>query len=222
MNYTYVLILSPIRSGSTLLKALLGSADDVAHLQEFNFQRYRHVRDLPALEKPIGVLKRPAWLYEFGYPKLPEGKLKKIVLYRDAYDVVRSAKQLISKHPHLLPFLNRYLVNVYWYRIYMNLLTLKEDSDTMFVSYEGLLERPKEITKALFNFIGSTHSEGVDSYSFPQGGWKWGKDDQSEHIRARIVHRPKHSVNDLALKDLVDSSPKVEKVRREYAKVRCL
>ena len=67
-----------MRSGSTLLKALLAEAEDVSNLPEQNFQKF--VGDAQAAETiarldehPIIVLKRPGWYNEVGnYPRCPK------------------------------------------------------------------------------------------------------------------------------------------------------
>ena len=72
-----VCVASTMRSGSTLLKALLAEASDVSNLPEQNFQKF--VSDAQAADKiaalddnPIIVLKRPGWYNEIGsYPRLP-------------------------------------------------------------------------------------------------------------------------------------------------------
>lgn len=75
---TFVFCLSAMRSGSTLLKALLGQAPDIAHLPEYNFQR--HHRDplrwyhhaARQSHKPILLFKQPAPVRECTlYPLLP-------------------------------------------------------------------------------------------------------------------------------------------------------
>jgi hypothetical protein len=75
---TFVFCLSAMRSGSTLLKALLGQAPDIPHLPEYNFQRYhRHPlrwyhHAARQSTQPILVFKQPAPVRECTiYPLLP-------------------------------------------------------------------------------------------------------------------------------------------------------
>ncbi|AKJ63345.1 sulfotransferase family protein [Kiritimatiella glycovorans] len=196
-----VVVLSTMRSGSTLLKALLATAPDVSDLPEVDFQRFRHRRHLADIRDmsgaPVVVLKRPAWFHEvLSYPKLPrfEG-VRKIVLFRDAYETVRSLRKMIF---HRLsgwtePFFNSLLAEHYWCRVTENLLNVQENDPeaTIPVRYEDLVVQPEEVTRRLFSFIGSAREEGVNSYNPPtHHKWSWGKDDGGTKIRSLQVQPP--------------------------------
>ena len=96
-----VVLLSTMRAGSTLLKALLAEADDVSNLPEINFQRFRsHSRSWQQIallhHNPIIVLKHPAWYHEvLSYPRLPAVEsVRAIILVRDVYETVVSLRQM--------------------------------------------------------------------------------------------------------------------------------
>ena len=99
---TLVLVLSTMRSGSTLLKALLGQAADVSHLQETRFHQlrtnrfdfYNHFCRLD--EARIIVLKHPVWFSDalgtFEIPLLPS--IRVISLVRDCQPTVLSLRKM--------------------------------------------------------------------------------------------------------------------------------
>ncbi len=100
---TFVLCLSTMRSGSTLLKALLGQAPDIAHLPEYNFQRYhRHPfrwyhHAARQSNLPIVFFKQPAPVRDCThYPllpnpaALPRARFYYLILVRDPAPTVAS------------------------------------------------------------------------------------------------------------------------------------
>jgi len=212
---TAVLILSTMRSGSTLLKALLATAPDVSDLPEINFQKYRKPEKLNRLSaEPIMVLKRPAWFNEtHSYPKLPPFPgLKKIVLVRDVYETVESLRKMVFRKAagKLDGAGNRFLAGFYWRRVTENLLALTEagDPDTLLVKYEELTADPIRQTARLFRFIGSEQAEGTDRYSPPSYEWKWGRDDGGKVIQTLRVRAPKPTtyINEVLLRVIRNSA----------------
>lgn len=196
---TVAVLLSTMRSGSTLLKALLAQAPDISDLPETDFQRYARGGNLAELEalsgEPILMLKRPAWFNEIRrYPRLPaHPNLKRIVLVRDAYAFGLSARKMVFRH---LPFLqrsglgNRFLVERYWRGVNRRLwdLVAADPVGTHLVRYEDLLADPITETAAIFRFLGSRQTVGVSSYGEPEGyDWRWGKDDGGEVIQSLEV-----------------------------------
>ena len=199
-----MLILSAMRTGSTLLKALLGSAPDVSHLPEFDFQRLDRdsvrdqVRDLSV--HPIVVLKRPAWLHEIRtYPRIPKlGPHRKIVLVRDAYETVTSIRRMVFRRWHSLfqGALDSILAEHYWCGVYRRLAAMhrRDPKRSVLVRYEKLLANPEDETRRLFDFVGSAQRQGVRTYDVPvDGAWQWGRDDGSERIRTREVLPPRRT-----------------------------
>ena len=195
------LIVSTMRSGSTLLKALLAVAPDISDLPETDFQQYaksgKENEIFSLCSDPIIVLKRPAWFNEIStYPKLPEiPNLKKIVLIRDAYENVASLRNMVLRNfPfELKPFGNTFLAEKYWLKINERLVQMAEGDpkNTQLIHYKDLLQTPKKITQQLFSFLGSAQKEGIDQYQKPTGyKWKWGQDDGGEKIKTLKVLKP--------------------------------
>lgn len=192
-------IASTMRSGSTLLKALLQEAPDVSKLSEINFQRYagrpERLAEMWELDpRPILLLKRPAWYHEAGrYPLLPPVPgLRVIALVRDCYDTVQSLRRM-SLGPAAAWsgwIVDQWLALRYWRKVTERLLTLagEQPERIRLVRYEDLVADPVGITAGLFRFLGSSQSSGVDRYSPPQNfRWRWGTDDNSPQIRSLRV-----------------------------------
>jgi hypothetical protein len=224
-----VVLLSTMRAGSTLLKALLAEADDVSNLPEINFQRFQsHSRSWQQIARlhrnPIIVLKRPAWYHEvLSYPRLPAVEsVRAIILVRDVYETIVSLRQMtFGKLATLMaPLVNSYLVQ-YWARVTERLGNLDDElgDNASVVRYEDLVMDPIETTRALFAFIGSRRAAGVESYREPKTfQWQWGQDDGGPKIRSLRVQPPKaHDYEDRALLEVILRSQRVQRVRAHLA-----
>ena len=223
---TVALVLSTMRSGSTLLKALLAAAPDVSDLPETDFQRYVDPRTHASLfalsPEPVLLLKRPGWFNEIGtYPRLPKlAGVKKVVLVRDVYANVLSLRRMTFRH---LPFLirsgfgNRFFCERYWHGTYQRLrqLVLDDPENTVMLRYEDLLADPLAITARLFAFIGSAQTSGVDTYQKPADyHWRWGKDDGGDNIKSLQVQPPKPArYDDQRLYGVIKRSAAVRQLR---------
>lgn len=214
-----------MRSGSTLLKALLATAPDVSDRPEVNFQRYRSKRRQNQLAElapePIVLLKRPAWFNELHtYPRLPPGlACRKIVLVRDVYETTESVRKMVFRGgtARLKGVGNRFFADVYWRRITEKLLALFEadSTDTLLVRYEDLTARPIEETARMFRFIGSQQTQGTDCYNPPGYAWKWGRDDGGEVIQNLTVRPPQPAdYSNRALLRMVQGSAGITDLRR--------
>lgn len=226
-----VCVASTMRSGSTLLKALLAEADDVSNLPEKDFQKFHRQPDAATViqaldDHPIVVLKRPGWYNEIGrYPRLPnvEG-LKTIVLIRDVYDTVESLRKMTFRKlaPWVGRFVDGWLAKRYWLGMTQELLNLYQQNgrDTHLVRYEDLTSNPIEETKKLFGFVGSSQTEGVDTYSKPDDfRWRWGSDDNSENIKSlKVQARPRRSQTNERLLQIMET-PEIEEFRRKLGYV---
>lgn len=224
---TVVVVASTMRSGSTLLKALLAEAPDVSNLPEINFQRFGHGSQAAARisrldERPIVVLKRPAWYHEAStYPRLPalEG-LKCIALVRDVYPTVVSLRQMSLGQ--LAPFapsgVNHFLVNRYWATVTARLhaLTVSLGDQARLVRYEDLIRDPVYVTRELFRFMGSACDTGVDCYRWPKGyRWRWGSDDGGERIKTLCVQPPQPCLyDDPGLRRTIERSAAAKALRQ--------
>lgn len=227
MENTIVLMLCAMRSGSTLLKALLGAAPDVSHMGEVDFQEYCEPEQFEKLQhvggKRIQVLKKPAFLTEYEtYPRVPPFPCKKIVLYRNVYDTILSlTKMMIKTKASMLSELTYpRMVDNYFCPVYTNIYKNKylTSQDTVLVHYEELIRNPLEVTKGLFEFIGSSSTEGVRTYGKPKGSdWVWGKDDGGPLIRTMEVQEPENlDKKDPLLLEAIARSGKVYAVERMY------
>jgi hypothetical protein len=222
---TLAIIASTMRSGSTLLKALLQEAPDVSQLSEINFQKFVSTRSQAAMwaldDQPILLLKRPAWYHESRrYPLLPNvHRLRVVALVRDCYDTVESLRRMTFRFAQNIaaPFSNRWLSAHYWANVSTRLADLADrDQDCVrLVRYEDLVSRPVEITAELFSFLGSSQKSGVDSYSPPAGyRWRWGTDDNSPKIRSLTVQKAKSKpIKNLSLQSIIESTPSIVAVR---------
>ena len=212
-----VCVASTMRSGSTLLKALLAEAPDISNLPEKDFQKFcgdqQAEAKLKALdEHPIIVLKRPGWYNEIKrYPKLPkiEG-MKVIFLVRDFYETVESLRKMTFRKlaPWVGPLVDGWLAKRYWCGITRNLYELHQGNslDSHLVRYEDLTANPLVETQKLFQFVGSEQKEGVDTYSQPNDfRWRWGSDDNSDNIKSlKVQSRPPKPKTNQRLKRLME------------------
>lgn len=222
---TIVLIMSSARSGSTLLKALLGEAPDISHLPEVDYTRYGKYGVSPYYvyrrayflsEKRIVVLKYPGVTIKL-LPPLDRFKI--IVLTRDAYGVVQSLrerrKDTEQKHLTKADWVR------HWCRIYQMILdsVRSMNADFCLVRYEDILKDPRAATKKLFAFLGSRQTEGVERYQQPKGfRWEWGKDDASEKLKGlKIVQEhSREKAQDGELLDIIENSPDARALREEF------
>jgi hypothetical protein len=211
-----VCLVSSMRAGSTLLKALLGQASDVSHILEYEFSMLRSFSRnrayfilLKAAREKHLVLKKPRFFNEKDYPTAPPFDCKFIVLFRDVNGVVKS---LMQRWPELS---TQEAVD-YWLETYTSILNRGKDlppDRVRYTSYEKLLGDPKGITYELFQFIGSKQPTGVSEYTSPKSGeWAWGSDDGSQNIRAMTVQSPKKSAPDLGSTGIEMSEEQAQKV----------
>ncbi len=189
---TFVLLLSAMRSGSTLLKALLAEAPDIEQIPEVEFQVrgnrfYVYQRFYRLSPLPIVVLKRPANYSDYRtYPRLPQGEYKIIRLVRNPLDTLLSLRGM---NPHLKVEKPDEELMDYWATTLENLARLKHPQ-MVTVRYEDLIEQPKAVTARLFAFIGSQQREGVNHYRKPRNyEWQWRKDDGGEVIKSLRVQK---------------------------------
>lgn len=224
---TVGVLLSTMRSGSTLLKALMAAAPDISDLPETNIRNYfgpRAKADPATLgDKPILFFKRPAWFNETGrYPSLPEVPgLRRVVLVRDAYENLLSTRKMMFRHLSWLErtgLANRFLVRRYWTRVNARLLDLAESDPegTLLVRYEDIQTDPITQTARIFAFLGSTQREGVDSYQKPERyDWQWGRDDGGDVIKSLRVQPPRsHAYENRRLLAAIKSSAATLELRR--------
>lgn len=220
-----VVELSTMRSGSTLLKALLGSLDDTSSLPEINFQKFQGPnarQEIEALsDKPIVILKRPAWFHEGQrYPKLPAADgVKHVILTRDvATNIISLRKMAFRKAEPFIPqWMDILVANLYWARVYGSLLEKfpASDESNFWLRYEDLVADPIHWTEKLFTFIGASDTRGIDSYSKPDYKWQWGTDDGGAKIKSLKVQASPLPIKRIAkIHHSLRNSPEVHRVRQ--------
>lgn len=223
---TIVLVMSSMRSGSTLLKALLAQAEDISHLPEIDYTQYGsnsyylYQKAYFLSKKRIIVLKYPGVAVKLA-PGLD--RIKVIVLVRDTYGVVQSLEKR-NKDTELKTRTKTDWVN-YWCRIYQMILDAVGAINTnlCFVRYEDLLKDPKAATKKIFAFVGSQQTEGVERYQEPQNyRWEWGKDDGSEKIKALqiVPEHPGGKEMDHELQGIIENSHDARSLREKLGYLR--
>lgn len=229
-----VYIISSMRSGSTLLKALLAEANDVSNLPEIQFHGKSEewlnnkIRNIP---ETIVVLKYPSFFHNSkSYPILPTRKAKVIVLIRDPHDTVLSLFKAtseaydfpISLLIKLIPYSikTRIFIN-YWANTYISIYNKISftSPDVKVLQYEELIKDPITTTKELYQFIGSTKKDGAKTYHKPKNyNWEWHIDDGGEVIKTLKVQdqRKKYS-KDQKLMEIIHSNKKVNMVLKLYS-----
>lgn len=221
---TVALVLSTMRSGSTLLKALLSVPDDVASLPETDFQKFQSAdasQRISALApEPIILLKRPAWFNEGKrYPKLPrDTETKRIILVRDVHPNVLSLRKMVFRklEPYAPAIVDSWMAVSYWSRVYNSLWERFPESDpaNYWLRYEELVADPIRHTKALFSFLGSQQRDGIDAYDKPSSyEWKWGTDDGGAKIKSLTVQASPVPAKALEILERVRRIPEVQATR---------
>jgi len=226
VSRTIVIELSTMRSGSTLLKALMSAAPDISSLPEVNFSRYRGADALARIhalcEERIIVLKRPAWFNDAGrYPRLPAvPDTLRLILARDVHTNVASLRKMVfRKLEPRMPRgpIDRWLAARYWSPAYDALLDRfpHGKAGNFWLRYEDLVAEPLDWTAKLFRFLGSEHQEGIDSYPAPVDyDWKWGSDDGGEKIKSLKVQANPVPQSSMEILARVQAIPRVAATRK--------
>jgi hypothetical protein len=207
-----------MRTGSTLLKALLAQGKNVSHLPEIDLLQYnKHSpgeinKKLKALSpEHYLVIKRPAPYNWQNYPPLVVEKSKKIILFRNPHDTIRSLHRMISAVPDSPHRSHEFLLD-YWVNVNEKLLSVfpKDRPDVAYVRYEDLVENPIKVTEGIFRFLGLSSQKGVSTYERPNDfSWTWGSDDQGDKINSLRVQPPGQQEVDPILKELIVADPRV-------------
>ena len=214
-----VLMLSTMRSGSTLLKALLGAAPDVSHLPEVRFHHLNlnkyafYNRFCRLADEPIIVLKHPVWFTDpiHRFPIPPLARIRVLCLVRDCYPALASVKAMPGEAIPTDEVLVRYWVDT------VERILVKHDrlgERSRLVRYEDIVQDPVPVTRTLFQFIGSKMPDGVATYAPPDGdAWTWGHDDGGDKIRTREVLGDDASPQDPALLEIIRDNQAVVALR---------
>lgn len=217
MNDKWIFILSSMRAGSTLLKALLATRADVSDLPEVSFDGIYSI----TCAEPIKVLKMPAGWTEVGYPSLPDIESKKIILIRNPYDTVVSMQEMMKAvYPKRPKLTDEKRLLSYWvstYKSIMNKFYCDDRSDTILVRYEDLIDQTIDSTARIFAFIGCNDVRGTDSYSRPDSyDWQWGEDDGGEVIKTLKVQKGAKSRDNMKLKKLINGSSEIKVLMQSF------
>lgn len=210
----FIIIASAMRSGSTLLKALLAQAPEIEQLSEQRFQLPQNFFTvygrLARLSKyPYILLKHPANFQDYQtYPILPKVPYKMIILVRNPLDTLISVRKMqeVQQEPKSVADLLHY-----WKVVHQRLVKLS-GPNVRLIRYEDLVTQPESTTKELFAFIGSTLQEGVSTYKNPnKSHWEWGKDDGGEVIKKMEVQRlAKDYSHHLDLVEAIKQDPEMQ------------
>jgi len=225
-----VLIASSRRAGSTLLKALLAEAPDISNLPEFNYNAYwrypawRFYFDAYRLApERILVLKDPAHWADPIYPYVPPiHGTKVLVLIRNPVETVRSLarrrRELLESAGKQAPVdLEEKLLD-YWCWVYEQIehAIAYKGVLSRVVKYEDLVREPAEVTRRLYEFVGSCRNNGAETYSRPRGfEWEWGRDDGGARIRSLRVQAPGEAADELLMAK-VRASTRCERLRQAF------
>lgn len=223
---TIAVELSTMRSGSTLLKALMSAAPDISSLPEINFTRFQSADALDKIhalcDERIIILKRPSWFHDsYRYPKLPAvPDTRQLILTRDVHTNVASLRKMVfRKLEPKMPKgpIDRWLAKSYWSPSYDSMLRRFPASEpqNFWVRYEDLVSAPVTWTEQIFAFLGSERTEGVDSYPPPKNyDWKWGTDDGGEKIKSLKVQANPVPQSSLDILERVKTLPRVAATRK--------
>lgn len=222
------MIYSSMRSGSTLLKALLGTNAEVSHVPEVHYgdwpQRPHafYLRLWWLAREPVVVLKRPCFYSDVpSYPFLVPLPFQPIVLIRNPVDTIVSLEKRVADKTGVRKSFEAYGEGfvAYWCATYRNVHERLEGLGLPphVVFYEELLEDPVRVTGSLFAYLGVSDTRGVSEYQ-PYGKWKWGRDDAGENIKQLAVVRsePKRDERSRRWEEEVRRSPEVAAVMRLY------
>jgi hypothetical protein len=221
---TIVPIVSAMRSGSTLLKALLAEGGETSRLPETRYSHYRHVTRYGAYHRicrlspdhRILVLKMPS---QYVVPFPASFLTAKIVLLtRNIFDTCKSLHAMHARKGTDASRRTPEALVRYWHDCYAERLAYLDetDHDVRHVRYEDLLEEPVRVTAELFRYVGAPRTEGTDRYGKPTSyRWAWGKDDGGDKIKSLQVQKPpERETTDLdrAIEVLVAGSDELQRL----------
>ena len=190
-------IYSSMRSGSTLLKALLGTNPEVSHVPEVHFGEWPdepnafYLRLWKLAREPVVVLKRPCFYSDVpDYPFLLPMPFVPIVLIRNPVDTIASLEKRVQERDAVRRNFESWGRGFlpYWCDVYRNIHERLGAAgvSSHVVFYEELLEDPVRVTESIFTELGVSDTHGVSEYR-PYGKWTWGKDDAGDKIRQLTV-----------------------------------
>ncbi len=191
-----------MRSGSTLLKAILATRAEVTNLPETP----RHIIHsiLSNVTQKIIVIKRPrGYFFDDDYPGFfVKDTEKGIIIVRNPYDTVISLHKMnIINHWKRIFDFNEHTLLQYWKNTYERLLKLSNKKNILVTKYESLTKSPIEETSRIFRFVNTLDKSGTNVYNHPNKfNWKWGTDDGGELIKTLKVQ---YSTREFSNKKLI-------------------
>lgn len=213
------ILMCAMRSGSTLLKALLANHSEVSHLPEVDFQKnvllnkvWRAQMTALAREKYL-LLKLPCSYRECSiYPILPTcSDIRRLVLFRNPPSTIRSLKKMNETKQQYLDLTLADLIH-YWCAVYEQILNIVGlDQRTLYVNYDKLITHPIETTQRVFTWMG-IQSAGFDTYRAPTSyEWRWNIDDGGPVIKTlRVQFR--EDPEDSQIKQQLDHYDSVQRI----------
>jgi hypothetical protein len=216
----YILVVCSMRSGSTLLKALLANHPEVSHLPETDFQRFAplphrweyEMRKL-ADDRHL-VLKQPCSFRDCNtYPILPaRPALRELVLFRDPAQTVLSLRAMNQVKSQYTDLDASDLVS-YWCNTYERIVDrIDPRRGALYVSYDSIVTEPQSASQRILRWMG-LESDGYISYSKPEGfEWKWNIDDGGPVIKTLKVQRRDLDPRADALREILFKVPRVREI----------
>lgn len=215
----YIYLLSSMRAGSTLLKSLLSTKEEITDLPEIPVQLVDEVVSLT--REDMVLIKRPRNYSNLTYPHFqfqPGSRI--IVLIRKPYDTILSLHKMnLENHFLNIHWYDEQRLLDYWVATYASILeNIDLHAENVHLArYEDLIQSPLKITGKIFGFLGTTDTSGVDSYQKPDGyQWKWGFGDGGNVIKTLKVVRRKNKGLNKKLVDLIESSGSVHRLLCSY------
>lgn len=214
-----------MRSGSTLLKALIATRPDASDLPEISFNNittafWKNVKNKLKATQRLVIIKKPSFYTDIEYPKIPKLASKKIILIRNPYDTILSLKKMnkINFKGIVEINSNKFLAS-YWYNTYKSILIKipLQSPTVLIIRYEDLIAQPLLETSKIFRFIESIDLTPVDTYSKPSSyKWKWGSDDGGRIIKSCKVQKKSRAKKSKRLAEFINESTEIQSILKSY------
>lgn len=208
-----------MRAGSTLLKSLLSTREEIVDLPEIPVHLADEIASL--VKEDMVLIKRPRYYLNTKYPYFefkPESKI--IILIRKPYDTILSLHKMNLENNFAdIQYYDEQMLLNYWittYQLLYKSINLNSDN-VILVRYENLIETPLKTTENIFKFLDVSDTKGVDTYENPKGyKWKWGFGDGGDVLKTlKVINRQNKYLNKKLI-DLVENNKYVIEILKNY------